>query len=151
MRYALSPCNQAASVYWFAPVLLLYGCASIHQEDLNSWAGYPVSELDKHPIFLTFPVVRTTTADGTEIRDYVNGRNISQCSAGGGGTVFAGQVSLATYNTFSTCMKNFAACHAIFYIKNGVVESLSAVGTGGMRCYSDETMRPGFSGAANVR
>ena len=47
--------------------------------------------------FLTFPVVRTTAADGTEIRDYVNGRSVAQCS--GGGSVFAGQVSAVTISS----------------------------------------------------
>jgi hypothetical protein len=121
----------------------------VHPEDLDAWAGHPVSDLDKHPILLTFPVVRTTAADGTEIRDYVNGRNVAQCS--GGGTVFAGQVSMATYSTFTNCMQNFAACHGIFYVKNGVIDHVSAIGTGGMRCYTDASMRPGFSGSANVR
>jgi hypothetical protein len=31
-----------------------------------------VSILEKQPVFLTMPVVRTTTSDGTEIRNYVN-------------------------------------------------------------------------------
>jgi hypothetical protein len=143
--------NDRWGVLAVVGALLLCGCATVHEEDLNSWSGRPVSDLDKHPIFLTFPVVRTTAADGTEIRDYVNGKTVSQCSGGGGGTVFSGTVPLATYNSFSSCMQNFAACHAIFYIKSGVVQSLSAIGTGGARCYSNETMRPGFSGAANIR
>jgi hypothetical protein len=129
--------------------LAFTGCATVHQEDLDAWVGHPVSDLDKHPIFLTFPVVRTTTPDGTEIRDYVNGRNVAQCSSGG--TVFAGQVNMATYNTFTNCMQNFAACHGIFYIKAGVVDHVSAIGTGGLRCYTNESMRPGFSGSANIR
>jgi hypothetical protein len=124
-------------------------CATVHQEDLDAWAGHPVADLDKHPIFLTFPVVRTTAADGTEIRDYVNGRNTTSCSSGG--TVFAGSVSLETYSSFTNCMQNFAACHAIFYIKNGVIDHVSGVGSGGMRCYTNETFRPGFSGVAYVR
>ena len=90
-------------------------------------AAYVGTDPRQTSYFLTFPVVRTTTTDGTEIRDYVNGKTVAQCSGGGGGTVFSGQVSLATYNNFSTCMQNFAACHAIFYIKNGVVQSLSAI------------------------
>jgi hypothetical protein len=129
--------------------LALAGCASVHQEDLDAWVGHPVSDLEKHPIFLTLPVVQTTAADGTEIRDYVNGRNIASCS--GGGTAFAGSVNFATYNSFTNCMQNFAACHAIFYIRNGVIERVSAVGTGGMRCYTNETFRPGFTGVAYIR
>jgi hypothetical protein len=130
-------------------LLMSTGCASVHQEDLDEWAGHPVSDLEKHPIFVTLPVVRTTATDGTEIRDYVNGRNVAQCSSGG--TVFAGQVTMTTYNGFTNCMQNFAACHGIFYIKKGVIEHVSAIGTGGMRCYTDASSRPGFSGSANIR
>jgi hypothetical protein len=129
--------------------LTLASCATVHQEDLDAWAGRPVSDLDKHPIFVTFPVVRTITPDGTEIRDYVNGRNVASCSSGG--TVFAGQVNFATYNNFTNCMQNFAACHGIFYIKNGIIQNVSAIGTGGARCYTNDSMRPGFSGSANIR
>jgi hypothetical protein len=128
---------------------VLGGCATVRQEDLQSWEGQPVAALESHPVFLTMPVVRTTTSDGVEIRHYVNGREVTSCS--GGGTVFAGSVSMATYNQFASCVRNFGACNAIFYIRNGRVESLSAVGTGGARCYSNETMRPGFRGAVNIR
>jgi hypothetical protein len=131
-----------------ALLLALCSCASVHQEDLDAWIGHPVSDLEKHPLAVTVPAVRTVTSDGTEIRDYVNGRNIAKCS--GGGSVFAGQVSFATYNSFSSCAQNFAACHTIFYIKNGVIDHVSAIGTGGMHCYTNETMRPNFSGSANV-
>lgn len=129
--------------------LLLCACATVHQEDLDAWRGRPVSDLEKHPIFLTLPVVRTVASDGTEIRDYVNGRNVAECS--GGGTMFSGQVQFATYSNFVNCMQTFAACHAIFYIKNGIIDHVSGVATGGMRCYTNESMRPGFSGVANIR
>ena len=57
---------------------LLPGC--VHQQDLDEWRGQPVSKLDKHPFFLTVPQTRTIASDGTEIRDYVNGGNVSTCS-----------------------------------------------------------------------
>jgi hypothetical protein len=133
-----------------ALVVTLAGCASVHQEDLQSWVGVPVDQLDKHPIFITMQVVRTHTSDGTEIRDYVNGRNVASCS--GGGTVFAGgYVDMVTYNRFSNCMQSFAACHNIFYIKDGLVTQYTPIGRGGARCYTDERDRPGFVGAADVR
>jgi hypothetical protein len=128
---------------------ILAGCATVHQEDIDAWAGRPVSDLDRHPIFMTFPVVRTTTPDGTEVRDYVNGKTVAQCSSGG--SVFSGYVSTAAYSGFTNCMQNFAACHGIFYIKNGTVDHVSAIGTGGMHCYTDASLRPGFSGSANIR
>ena len=63
---------------------LVAGCASVHQEDLDAWKGRPVSDLDKHPLTLVASnVVRVVTADGTEMRDYVNGQNVAQCSSGG--------------------------------------------------------------------
>ena len=101
------------NVAWLDPrgaARLHSGYATVHQEDLDAWAGRPVSDLEKHPILMTLPVVRTTATDGTEIRDYVNGKTISQCSSGG--TVFAGYVSMATYSGFTNCMQNFAACQA---------------------------------------
>ena len=134
-----------------ALALMLASCATktVHQEDLQSWVGRPVTDLDKHPIFLTMQVVRTRAADGTEIRNYINGRNTASCS--GGGTVFAGYVDMATYNKFSTCMQTFSACNNIFYINNGVVTQYSPIGTAGARCYTDENTRPGFIGAANIQ
>jgi hypothetical protein len=132
-----------------AIALTLSSCATVHQEDLQSWVGVSVDQLDKYPIFLTMQVVRTRTADGTEIRNYINGRNTASCS--GGGTVFAGYVSTATYNQFASCMQTFMACNNIFYIKNGVVTQYTPIGTGGARCYTNEWARPGFKGAANIQ
>ena len=59
-----------------AIALAIEGCRSVREDDLQTWEGAPVAELDTHPLFLTMPVVQTVAADGTEIRDYVNGRNI---------------------------------------------------------------------------
>src|SRR5215470_3955114 len=75
-----------------AAVLLLTACASVRHEDLQSWVGVPVSQLDRRPVFLTMQSVRTQTADGVEIRNYVNGQSIGSCS--GSGTVYAGYVSM---------------------------------------------------------
>jgi hypothetical protein len=69
-------------------VAVLSGC--VNKADLDAWAGVPVAELDKHPFFLTVPVVRTMASDGTEIRNYVNGQNVASCS--GGGAAFATSV-----------------------------------------------------------
>jgi hypothetical protein len=75
--------------------LLIAGCQTVRQEDLVTWNGAPVSALDAQPFFLTRPMVRTVTADGTEIRNYVNGANVGGCS--GGGSVYGGVVNIATY------------------------------------------------------
>lgn len=129
--------------------LFLAACGSVHQEDLQSWVGRPVVDLDKHPIFLTMQSVRTQASDGTEIRNYVNGANIASCS--GSGRVFSGTVDMATYSQFSSCMQTFAACNNIFYIKNSVVTQYTPIGTGGALCYTDQRTRPGFSGATNIQ
>lgn len=132
-----------------AAALALLGCAGVRQEDQDAWVGVPVSELDLHPLFSTMPVVRTTAADGTEMRNYVNSETLSTCS--GGGTIRSGYVSSAVYNEFHSCVSTKAACNNIFYINNGVVTAYVPTGSGGARCYTDETTRPGFRGAVNVR
>ncbi len=128
--------------------LVTAGCQTVRQEDLASWEGAPVSALDLHPVFLTMPVVRSVTADGTEIRNYVNGTAVSSCS--GGGSVFHGVLDANTYQQFSSCASRFPACNNIFYIKNGRVLRYTPVGSGGARCRTDQTLQPGFSGPTNV-
>ena len=127
---------------------LLIGCMTVRQVDLDAWVGQPVVALEKHPFFITVPVVKTVASDGTEIRNYVNGRNISSCS--GGGSIFVSTVDFATYNRFSQCMSGFAACNNIFYINKGRVTQFVPVGTGGVRCYTDERIQPNFRGATNI-
>jgi hypothetical protein len=73
-----------------------------------------------------------------------------QCRCGGGGSVYGGFVNMATYQQYSSCVAQFAACNNIFYVKNGSVVRYTPIGTGGARCYTDERMRPGFSGPANI-
>lgn len=128
--------------------LTLASCV-VRPEDQAAWVGVPVVNLDKHPVFLTMPVVKTKASDGTEIRNYVNGRNIGSCT--GGGSVFAGTIDFASYNSFSSCMSSFAACNNIFYIKNGRVEAYTPIGSGGARCYTDERTQPSFRGATDFR
>lgn len=130
-------------------VLILGGCATVRQSDLDAWVGQPVSALEGHPVFLTIPVVKTRTSDGMEIWNYVNGANLGRCA--GGGAIFGNIVDYAAFNRFSTCVQRFAACNNIFYIRDGVVERYTPVGTGGARCYTTEQLRPGFSGPVNIR
>ena len=86
-------------------LLALTGCAGVRPQDLAAWEGQPVELLDRHPVFLTIPVVRTTTADGIEVRDYVNGTTIASCSQNG--TLFRGVINFAT--TGSKSRLNFLA------------------------------------------
>lgn len=126
-------------------LVLVGGC--VNKGDLDAWQGVPVAELDKHPFFLTVPVVRTTASDGTEIRNYVNGANVASCS--GGGSIFKSTVDMASYSSFASCMQKFQACNNIFYIKDGIVQQYIATGTGGTICTTDETLRPGYRGSKN--
>ena len=131
-------------------IALLAGCATVHQvhqQDLDAWTGQPVSSLELHPFFITVPVVKTKASDGTEVWNFVNGRNISSCS--NGGSIFAGSVDMATYNAFTSCASNFGACNNIFYIRDGVVQRYIAVGSGGLRCRTMKELQPQFKGSAN--
>lgn len=129
--------------------LMVTACATVREEDTASWVGQPVVNLEKHPVFLTMSLVKTKASDGTEIWNYVNARNIGGCSQGG--TIFGTTVNMATYSSFTNCMSSVAACNNIFYVKNGIVERYTPIGSGGMRCYTDARAKPGFSGSTNIR
>ena len=146
--------QEAKMRYLVAAILILAvaACASVRQKNTDAWVGQPVAALDKQPVFLTMQRVSTRAADGTEIRNYVNGANVGRCAGSGTGMVFSGgDVPMATYSAFSNCMSRFAACNNIFYIKDGVVERYVPVGSGGMRCYTDARAKPGYSGPTNFR
>lgn len=135
--------------------LLLAGCATVRQEDTDAWIGQPVSVLQKQPVFLTMMLVRTHAADGTEVWNYVNARNVSACSGflggyGEGALGYGGWTNWNAYSGFTSCMQNVQACNHIFYIREGVVERLTMVGSGGAHCYSDERLRPNFAGQTNI-
>ena len=93
-------------------------------------------------------VVKTVASDGTEIRNYINGRNVASCSRNG--AVYAGVLDYASYQEFTSCMSGFTVCNNIFYIKNGIVTGYTAIGTGGARCFTDERARPGYHSATNL-
>ena len=130
-------------------LVALVGCAlpTVRQQDLDAWIGQPVSALELHPFFITVPVVKTKTSDGTEIWNYVNGRNIGGCL--GGGSVFSGTVNSAIYNQITNCVSRIGACNSIFYIKENVVLKYIAVGSGGVRCMTTKELQPQFIGSGN--
>ncbi len=137
---------------WLALVMVgvaVTSCATVRDEDLKSWQGQPVSALEKHPVFLTMRVVKTQASDGTQIWNYVNGQAASSCQTSG--TVSAPLLSMASYSQFTTCMQTVAACNNIFYIKGGIVERYTPIGTGGARCYTDARTQPGATGPTNYR
>jgi hypothetical protein len=134
---------------WFLVALLcLSGCATVRPEDLAAWKGRPVADLDKHPVFATMRLVRSHAADGTEIRNYVNGTTGVSCSGTDSGQVIG---STALVNQSGACISSTPACINIFHVNNGVFESYTPIGTGGARCYTDERAQPAFRGATNVR
>lgn len=112
------------------------GCATVRQEDLRSWEGISVQKLDAHPVFISMPVYKTKTEDGTEIRNYVNSESAEQCFANGG-TEQKGNRHVR-YSTFMTCSENRVVCNNIFYIRSGTVVRYAPTGS----CYTNESVRP---------
>ncbi|WP_218631380.1 hypothetical protein [Sedimentimonas flavescens] len=121
-------------------VILTTAACSVRQQDLDAWVGQPVSKLDHHPIFQAMPVEVRRLPDGTEVRNYVNGQNVAACFAGAQATGYSNNTALVTGSNF--CSTRFAACNNMFYIRNGVVQSYTPVGTGGARCFTDDRATP---------
>lgn len=131
-------------------LLIFLGCTTpgVRQVDIDSWVGQPVISLETHPIFLTIPVVKTTASNGTEIWNYINGADIGTCIDKGSRT--SAFLNFATYSKFSQCINRHAACNNIFYIKNNIIQKYTPIGTGGVRCYTNETVQPNFNGTTNI-
>ena len=128
-------------------LLYLTSCLTVRQQDLDAWQGVPVSALDTHSIFLTMPMVKTYSAKGTEIRNYVNGQTISRCNSNAYGTGnvsaqsfgnSANAISMSNFNAFQNCSSGFVACNNIFYIKEGRVLEYKPSG----KCFTNETAQP---------
>ena len=111
--------------------ILLSGCAGgaglglgVRQSDLDAWVGVPAKALDVHSVFLTMRLERTFTDDGMEIRNYVNEVSRVVCPAAG------------------VCVQRPGACNNIFYIDEGYVVEYRPTGSGGVRCFTNATLRP---------
>ncbi|HYA75502.1 MAG TPA: hypothetical protein VED83_01225 [Burkholderiaceae bacterium] len=121
---------------------VLAGCESappaVHQQDLDTWVGAPVSALDTHPLFGTLPMVRVFPESGVEVRDYVNKRYVAGClpPASAGSKTFT--MNPGTYKAFRTCSENMSGCDNVFTIKNGKVMQFSPEG----QCKTSEIVRP---------
>ena len=87
-------------------------------------------------------MVKTVTDSGVEIRVYSNKRGIVSC----GGTGF---LSYSNFNTFQACSAGLVGCDGIFYIRDGKVIEVKAVGN----CYTNEKSRPekGWETESNAR
>lgn len=94
-------------------------------------------------------LVRSHAADGTEIRNYANGAAHTACS--GGGFINSYGSGMATVSQNANCVSRTPTCNNIFHVKGGIVQSYTPVGSGGARCYTDDRVRPGFSGPTNFQ
>lgn len=115
--------------------VVVVGCATVRQQDLDAWVGVPIEALDTHSFFITVPMYKTVTESGIEIRNYANGRDVASCFGTAGASGSGGFVSA---NTFSSCSNGRIVCNNIFYIRNGRV--IEYVPTG--RCYTNEAVQP---------
>jgi hypothetical protein len=117
--------------------LLASGCADpvVRQQDLGVWVGMPVAALDKQPLFVTLPMIRTTTDGGIEIRNYASGRGFASC-AGSGNAIAVG--TYVSAEAFANCTSGWAGCNNIFHIRDGAVLEYAPTG----RCYTNESVWP---------
>lgn len=120
-------------------LIFMSGCAlkSVRQQDLNSWKGVSVEELDTHSLFLTLPVIKTKTESGIEIRVYPNKVNVSSCYENGN-INNNGYLNYSQFNMYQNCSNQLVGCDNIFYIKDKKIIEYKPVGS----CYTDETVQP---------
>ena len=100
----------------------------VHQEDVDAWKGVPVEALDTHPLFITMQLQRTVSPNGLEVRNYINGRTITNC--------FGQQYGDGT--TGGHCNNTAIVCNNVFYIREGKVLEYAPQG----RCKTNERVRP---------
>lgn len=120
---------------------LLTGCATVRQSDLDAWVGVPVIALDTHSLLLAFPMVRTITDSGIEIRIYSEKIGVSSCYGSGLGSAsspWGSTLSYANFNAYQSCVSRVVGCDGIFYIRDGKVIEAKVAG----QCYTDESYRP---------
>jgi len=103
----------------------------IDQSILDSWVGVPVAELDFHTWFITVPMTKTVTEDGTEIRNYKNSSN---------SRVTCNTTTNFPYKDITRCSGGESECNNIFYIREGVVTSYQLSGN----CRTGESLRPQY-------
>ncbi|WP_337223170.1 hypothetical protein [Delftia tsuruhatensis] len=118
-----------------ASAVLLAGCATVRQSDLDAWVGVPVEALDTHSIFLTIPMYRTITPSGIEVRNYLNSDSSESCF---GTTNATGKGRTVNATTFASCSNQKVVCNNIFYIKDGKVLEYAPTGN----CFTNESARP---------
>ena len=117
--------------------IFLSSCASVRQKDLDAWKGVKVEALDTHAFFVTVPMKKVITENGTEIRFYINSGSANNCFENTGAQ-FNSYSNTAQINTVSNCVSSTVTCNNIFKIKDGLVLSYEPTG----RCYTDDTVTP---------
>jgi hypothetical protein len=123
--------------WWLAVVSLAAtaGCATVRQQDLDSWVGMPVEALETHSFFVTVPLYKTKTESGIEVWNYSNGADVATC-LGDASTV--GGSRYVNISSSSTCFSKRIVCNNLFYIKDKKVLEYKPSG----RCYTSELLQP---------
>ena len=57
--------------------------APVRQDEIAGWEGVPILVLEDPLVYLTVTLARTTTSDGTEIRNFNNVSEIKSCPSNG--------------------------------------------------------------------
>lgn len=113
--------------------LTLAGCATVRQSDLDAWVGVPVVYLESHSLFSTLPVKVTPAPGGGEIRNYMNGADVQDCSS----TVSA-QKNMRFATAQESCVTTRVGCNNRFLVRDGKVVEYRPVG----QCFTDARLRP---------
>ena len=118
-----------------AVAVVLAGCASVNQADLDAWKGVPITALDSHPYFARLRIARTFKPDGTEIRTLTDAFAYSQCTGYGTATP-VGPTVVGTSTV--RCNARSVSCDHVFFIRDDKIVEYNPVGS----CHTDESMRP---------
>ena len=92
-------------------------------------------------MLLGFPMVKTITDSGIEIRNYSEKIGVSNCAGGGfslANSPLGNTLSYANFNAYQSCISRVVGCDGIFYIRDGKVIEAKVAG----QCYTDERYRP---------
>jgi hypothetical protein len=119
-------------------ISLLSAC--VQQENLDAWVGQPVSKLEVHPVFNTMDLEIRNLSDGSQVRNYVNGKQVSQCFGGARANSYGQSVVVVQGNSF--CSTSYAACNNQFLVRDGIVQWYRPVGSGGARCFTNDSLNP---------
>lgn len=129
-----------AKVFGSIAAIIALMSACVQQKNLDAWVGQPVSKLEAHPVFSTMDLEVRNLSDGSQMLNYVNGREVSQCFGGATTNNFGQSVVVVQGNQF--CSTRFAACNNQFLVRGGIVQWYRPVGSGGARCMTNDSLNP---------